>query len=365
MTNQVFWVQLNMGLLVLFLMLHTDFKGVWVPRWSIQDKSAIFDNLDGRFNHIFLQIFALGEAYYPSSYVPNKKKSDIWLREFLDEAHRRNIKVSAWINVLYSWGFAPKNNNNHPINRQPNWYVHDKDDRSIVDYSIEELKEIGTEGYYLAPANPQVQNYITDIAQEIIGRYDFDGIHFDYIRYPNSNFVYDISLRSKFMRNHYIDPIELTAESEFGTRYGTWGCDDLAEQWREFVTSDLTVFMKDLSEILKSKRPGILVSAAVKPDYLSARYDYHQDWLIWLNAGYVDFVCLMAYGKYITKNLNKILEVVHDPYRVTVGLGLYVLSPEEIGQQVDLVRARDFSGVVFFSYDQLKENRAYLDALSP
>jgi uncharacterized lipoprotein YddW (UPF0748 family) len=352
-----------MGLLILVLAMYTDFKGVWIPRWSIKDENAIFDNLDGRFNHIFLQIFALGEAYYPSTCVPTKKRSDRWLIEFLDEAHRRNIKVSAWINVFYSWGFAPRTNNSHPINRQPNWYVRDHNNRSIVDYSIEELKGINTEGYYLAPANPQVQTYIVNIAQEIIRLYDFDGIHFDYIRYPNSDFVYDIDLRSKFMRIYYIDPIDLTNKEDLGTRYGVWGRDDLATKWQEFAPNDLTSFVKHLNEILKAERPDLLISAAVKPNYQSAHYDYNQNWSAWLNAGYVDFVCLMAYGKHITSTLNKVLKAVDDPYRVTVGLGLYVLSPQEIGQQVEFVRSRDFSGVVFYSYDQLKENKAYLDAL--
>ncbi len=352
-----------MGLFILFLVMNTDFKGVWVPRWAIKDQSAIFDNLDGRFNHIFLQIFALGEAYYPSSYVPTKKNSDGWLIAFLEEAHRRNIKVSAWINVFYSWGFAPKTNNKHPINRQPNWYVRDQDNRSIVDYSIEELKQINSEGYYLAPANLQVQTYIADIAQEIISLYDFDGIHFDYIRYPNSGFVYDTELRSKFMRSYYIDPIDLINKGDSGKRYGVWGCDDLATKWQEFVPNELTAFVKYLNEILKAKRPDLLISAAVKPNCQSAHYDYNQNWAAWLNAGYVDFVCLMAYGKHIKSALNNVIKAVDDPSRVNVGLGLYLLSPEEIGQQVDFVRSGDFSGVVFYSYDQLKENKAYLDAL--
>lgn len=352
-----------MGLLILFLGVYMDVKGVWVPRWSIKDQNAIFENLDGRFNHIFLQVFALGEAYYPSSHVPVKKRSDEWLITFIDQAHYRNIKVSAWINVFYSWGFAPKSSNQHPFIQQPHWYVRDRNNRSIVDYTVEELKDINTEGYYLAPANPQVQDYILNIALEIVRRYDFDGIHFDYIRYPNSSFVYDNSLRSKFMREFYIDPIELLDKEDFSKRYGIWGFDDLSAKWQEFAPKDLTAYVKYLSERLKAERPDLLISAAVKPNYQSAYYDYNQNWSIWLNAGYIDFVCLMAYGKYIKGALNKALNVIDDPYRIAVGLGLYVLSPEEIKEQVDYVRSRDFSGVIFYSYDQLKENRAYLNAL--
>lgn len=350
--------------LILFLTLYTDFKGVWIPRWSIGDRNAIFTNLEGEFNHIFLQIFALGETYYPSRYAPNKMGSDRWLKEFLSEAHRRNIKVSAWINVFYSWGFAPKTKDkSHPINRQPNWYLQDQVGRSMLEYDSNELKKFNLEGYYLSPANMQVRTYITNIAEEIIENYDFDGIHLDYIRYPTSEFIYDVSLRSKFMRKYYIDPKDLTTKAEFKTRFSLWGCDDLEKKWREFIYNDLTAFIKELNEDLNKKRPGIQISVAVKPNYTNARYNYYQDWVTWLNFGFVDFVCLMSYGKYIKKNLNKILKVVREPYQVMVGLGLYVLTPEQIKMQVDLVKSKPFSGVVFFSYDQIKENNAYLHSL--
>lgn len=353
-----------MGVFILLFVFYTDFKGVWIPRWSIVDKNDMFTHLDGKFNHIFLQIFALGEAYYPSQYAPNRVQSDRWLKEFLNEAHRRKIKVSAWINVFYSWGYAPKTKNqNHPINRQPNWYVQDRFGRSMLDYDINELKSLGTEGYYLSPSNTQVRSYLTNIAEEIISKYDFDGIHLDYIRYPSSEFIYDVSLRSKFMRKYYIDPKNIFTKSELKTRFSLWGCDDLKKRWREFICNNLTIFVKDLNENLKKNRPGIQISVAVKPNYLTARYEYYQDWMAWLNSGLVDFVCLMSYDKHIETDLNKILKVVKEPHRVTVGLGLYLLSPEEIKRQVELVKSKPFSGIVFFSYDQLKENREYLNTL--
>jgi uncharacterized lipoprotein YddW (UPF0748 family) len=352
-----------MGLLVLCFILSTDLHGVWVPRWSIKDGNDIFDNLDNRFNHIFLQVYALGEAYYPSKYAPSKKRSDQWLIAFLDEAHRRNIRVSAWINVFYAWGFAQKSNKWHPIIRQPNWFVRDQENRSIVDYSIEELKQINCEGYYFAPANPQVRAYLANIALEIVEQYDFDGIHFDYIRYPNSGFVYDTDLRSKFMRYYFIDPLELSKEDEFGIRFGLWGYDDISGKWGEFIRYDLTSYVEYLNKLLKAARPELLISAAVKPNYQSAYRDFDQDWLFWLNAGYLDFVCLMAYGKHIKSNLKDVMKAVNNPSQVTVGLGLYILSPEEISEQVDYIRGTDFSGIVFYSYDQVKENRRYLDAL--
>ena len=83
-----------MGIFILLFVCYTDFKGVWIPRWSIPDKHEIFIHLDGKFNHIFLQIFALGEAYYPSKYAPSKIHSDTWLKQFLNEAGKDKHEIT-------------------------------------------------------------------------------------------------------------------------------------------------------------------------------------------------------------------------------------------------------------------------------
>lgn len=363
LTIGLFWIQFRVGAVLIFLMLSTDFRGVWIPRWSLDDKNEIFTYLDGKFNHIFLQIFALGQAYYPSQYAPTKSHSDAWLKEFLNEAHRRNIKVSAWINVFYSWGFGPRTTEQmHPLNMYPHWYVYDIDDRSILDYSIDELRDLSTEGYYLAPANVQVRSYLLNIINEITDKYDFDGIHLDYTRYPRQGFVYDVYVRSKFMQQFHIDPYELVTQPDMSQRYGLWGVDDLKHQWHEFIADDLTSFVKEVQASVKAGR-HVSLSAAVKPQYHEARAQYFQDWPTWLNEGYVDFVCLMSYGKNLDGMVNHALRAVEEPHRVMVGLGLYLLTPQQIQHQVNLVRSKPFSGVVFFSYEQLKENKAYLHTL--
>ena len=38
--------------------------------------------------------------------------------------------------------------------------------------------------WYLDPGNPGTADYLIRIAKEITSRYDIDGIHLDYIRYP-------------------------------------------------------------------------------------------------------------------------------------------------------------------------------------
>lgn len=362
LTTQLFYIQLVVGVFLIVLTFASDFRGVWVPRWSLDDRNEILTQLDGRFNHIFLQIFALGYAYYPSQYAPSKIHTDAWLRTFLEEAHRRNIQVSAWVNLFYSWGFAPRTREQtHPINMHPNWYVYDGHGRSMLDYSIDELRRLSSEGYYLAPSNTQVRSYLCAIINEIVTNYDFDGVHLDYVRYPRENFIYDVYVRSAFMEQYYIDPLELTTNYTMPQRYGLWGVDSLTQAWRGFVADDLTAFIRDVGAIVGSR--GAVLSVAVKPQYEEARNHYFQDWPAWLGNDYVDFVCLMSYGKNINSMLHAVLRAVNEPERVMVGIGLYLLTPQQVQEQIRLVRSQPFSGVVFFSYDQLKKNKAYLHTL--
>ncbi len=41
-------------------------------------------------------------------------------------------------------------------------------------------------GYFLDPANPCVQKFITSLLKEIVDNYSVDGLNIDYIRYPKS-----------------------------------------------------------------------------------------------------------------------------------------------------------------------------------
>jgi uncharacterized lipoprotein YddW (UPF0748 family) len=235
--------------------------------------------------------------------------------------------------------------------------------RSILDYSPEELKDLVMEGYYLAPAHPGVRRYLLQIVEELVRKYDFDGIHFDYIRYPNNRFTGDVQLRTMFDRKYYIDPRGLAQPESLGVRISEWGYEDLAEKWRRFIPDDLSALVALLYRKIKAIRPGMLVSAAVKSDYLVARDEYQQDWATWLNNGYIDFVCLMAYGRNIEPTLKKNLAAVNDPGRVIVGLGAYALTPGVIADQVRFVERSPYGGVTIFSYEEIKKNRGFLNIL--
>ncbi len=358
----------TIGLAALFLLNLSSFRGIWIPRWSLDTdfEKIVRDVSEVGFNHCFVQIFALGESYYPSSCAPNKYfPPGRQLHQFIKNAHNRNIKVHAWVNLFYIWSHSAQNSDpQHPINSKPDWFVWTKDGRPMQSLSSEQIRNAGIEGYYLAPANYWVQEYLKSIILEIVTDYDFDGIHLDYVRYPANDFAYDPATRAKFFRQIYIDPEELFNNyPSLISRLGRSGYNDLYRRWFQFLCDDLSDFVYRLNIEIKRKKPGVYLSAAVKPDPVKARQEYYQDWVTWINRGYIDFVCTMTYTKDLKFYLTKINKEVLFQDRVMIGLGLYIQSPEEIYQQVNLLKNYDYGGVIFFSYEHLQKNRSYATAL--
>lgn len=164
------------------------------------------------------------------------------------------------------------------------------------------------------------------------------------------------------MREHCIDPGILSLPG-FENRYGTWGQADFREHWQAWVRDDLTRFITALKTRMSVKKPWVSLSVAVKPDHEAAARDFYQDWPHWINANLVDFVCLMAYSNSIERILSEALRVANDPGKVAVGLGIYRHTPERIRAQVKGVAKHPFCGIVYFSYEELRKNTAFLYTL--
>lgn len=136
---------------------------------------------DANFNTIMLQVRARGDLLYPSAIEPWSKALTGTLggnpgydplQFVIDEAHKRGIEVHAWWNVykVYGTGTPPSTNPPHVVLAKP------------------ELCKTYAGEWWIDPGMPETKNYLLNLAMEMIRKYDIDAIHFDFIRYPNSNF---------------------------------------------------------------------------------------------------------------------------------------------------------------------------------
>ena len=142
-----------------------------------EDLIRILDQLKAiNVNTVLFQTRVRATAAYPSdlepwegsfSGVPGKTPCYDPLQFAIDECHRRGMELHAWV-VAIPIGKWNTTGCKWVRSRYP----------SLV-------KRIGEEGY-MNPEASGTADYIANICEDITTHYDIDGIHLDYIRYPET-----------------------------------------------------------------------------------------------------------------------------------------------------------------------------------
>ena len=128
-----------------------------------------------RINTVLLQTRIRGTVIYPSSLEPwdgcmsgqpGRSPGYDPLRFAIDECHKRGMELHAWVVTLPlgKWNGAGCRNMR---NKYPKL-----------------IRRIGEDGF-LNPEQPQTGDVIASVCEEIVRKYNVDGIHLDYIRYPD------------------------------------------------------------------------------------------------------------------------------------------------------------------------------------
>ena len=142
-----------------------------------RELTAILDRLQRvGINTVLLQTRVRASTIYPSDIEPfdqcltgrfGQSPGYDPLRFAIDECHRRGMECHAWMVTI-------------PIGKttEARFKEFKKRNHTLT-------KTIGQEGY-MNPENPQTGDYLARICAEVTRRYDIDGIHLDYIRYPET-----------------------------------------------------------------------------------------------------------------------------------------------------------------------------------
>lgn len=329
---------------------------------------------------LFVQVYRGGRAWFDSSHAdPSPHRVLVaahgrdTLSELLEQAHARSLRVHAWVNVLSNAGRrdAP------PVAELGREAAQvDRQGRSVLDYPELDVPppdrayyRMGTPQVWLDPAVPAVVEYLVATFGELVDRYpELDGLHLDYIRYPD---VLPFSPGSRFgvglefgygevARRRFRE--ETGREAPFG---GSTAHGDRFDDWRR---DQLTQLVRRIGEATRTRHPELELSAAVWawPDraYLSV----FQDWRGWIEEGLLDFAVPMLYTRdprLLHYNSRAFTGGVAGD-RVWIGLGswLFQRSPEGAVRQLREVAAARPTGVALFSWDALAEAPELLDALT-
>ena len=142
-----------------------------------QEMTLILDQLkQANINTVMIQARVRASTIYPSDIEPfdvcltgthGRAPDYDPLAFIIDECHRRGMECHAWMVTI-------------PIGK-----TNEQRFKDFKRRNPQLVKTVGKEGY-MDPENPQTGDYLARICAEVTRRYDIDGIHLDYIRYPET-----------------------------------------------------------------------------------------------------------------------------------------------------------------------------------
>ncbi len=328
-------------------------------------------------NTLIVQVRGRGDAFYKSRFEPrsldlkDQPESFDPLATVLRRAHRAGIKVHAWMNthLLCDVSELPSDPG-HVYQKHPDWlgvprkaaselYALDPWDARYREWIVKVSKENMTEleGLYTCPAHPEVKEHLVNVFLDVVGNYDVDGIHFDYVRYPSPDFSYSRTALDRFRAT--IEPG--LAEEERRTASALARSRPLLyvelypQAWDRFRREQITELVERIAAAARSKKPGVMVSAAVFANDEDAFNRRYQDWKVWLERGALDAVCPMAYtpDTEVWKRQIAIARGFSFGRQLWAGIGTYRQTPESALEKIRLARRMGADGVILFSYGQL------------
>ncbi|MGE5179100.1 MAG: glycoside hydrolase family 10 protein [Bacteroidota bacterium] len=320
-------------------------------------------------NTILAQVRGRGDAYYKSDIAPPGE--DIGgapagfdpLDRLIQRAHAAGLEVHAWINVYLVWSAgAPPTSPLHVVNAHPEWISVRADGTRLVEMVPLEFQEERIEGMFLAPGNPAVKRHLREIVKEIVTRYAVDGIHLDYVRYPEPTVGYDAATRTEFERQFGVDPLQI--DNPDSTTLAVVGADrlpDLRAKWIQWKRDQVTDLVRTLRADLNLQGRPIKLTAAVIADENAALNRYLQEWPTWLREGIIDAALPMTYSPTTSTVVRQLTEALEIPThrQVWAGIAVYNEGSRDAAEKMRRARALGVDGIALFSYDTLLESASY------
>ena len=301
-----------------------EVRGVWLH-------TGLFDVTEAK---ALMQMDSLFNAYreiginnlFCYNAMPGENRFEWnYLEALIKKGHERGIKI----HPIFYPGYAI--NLEKELVEHPSWLIRDMDGKFLPHFNL---------------ANPEVRNYWVQRISEAL-KYDIDGIHLDYIRFPTTQvYSYDSLTCEAFKKKFDFSPLEV---------YHDCGSMIWCE-WIKWNADQVTILVEDISRMIKKSPKKIVLGADVFPDSETASVLIAQDWGKWARAGLIDFICPMTY----TNNTGLFREYIRNAMKladgncnVYPGIGVHSahnhITRELIIEEVRITREEKTNGLVFFS----------------
>lgn len=335
-----------------------------------KEMRAILDTLVKlKLNLVIFQIRPMCDALYASKLEPWSefltgtmgKAPDPYydpLETWVKESHARGLEIHVWFNPYRA---------HHPSGKSPIASDH------IVKTNPELAPKYGTH-YWMNPTNPKVMDRSLAVINDVVKRYDIDGIHLDDYFYPYKETVNGQELDFP--------------DDDTWTEYQKSGGKLSRADWRRDAVNR---FVKRMYDETKAAKPWVKVGISPfgiwKPGHPAQIKGFNQyeglyaDAKLWLNEGWVDYYTPQLYwsikpvdqsyplllGWWAGENTKgRNLWPGNAAYRLGAP-GVRGRAPwpaTELADQIKATRAQPgATGNVYFSMKSLQDNMGVIDSL--
>lgn len=363
-----------------------DVRGLWVLRSTLASPKSVQQMVttaqQSGFNTIIVQVRGRGDAYYNSRIEPRAAELEDQPLSFdplamtIELAHAAGLKVHAWFNVdLVSSATLLPRARTHVVALHPEWVMVPKSlAQSMRNAPTDTPAYLGqiartvraqsdqVEGLYLSPVLQASRDYTTSVVSDLVSRYSIDGLHLDYLRYPNEAFDYSPASLAAF-RAAALPTVTAEMRARLDallSATATAWTDALPRAWSDFRRQRLTQLATSIRTAAVTARPGLMITAAVAPSADEARDGRLQDWRLWAQSGIIDALCPMIYTTDPAEFADAVARVKSDAgvAAVWAGIGAYKLTPARTIENLRTVRKAGVAGVLLYSYDSLTSGDA-------
>jgi hypothetical protein len=265
-------------------------------------------------------------------------------------AHKHGIKVEKWF-------VAMLNNDANLIKLHPDWFVVNRESKSCI-------TDPPYAGYYrfFCPSNPDVRQFLKTKLDEFLKIPGLDGIHLDYIRYPDVILPQALWSQYKIVQDKEYPPYDYCyckiCREKFKLLTGSdplvISHPDSDQAWKQFRYDQITDLVRGLAEYCHKNRKKI--SAAVFPGPSVAKKLVRQEWEKWP----LDEVMPMLYQNFYYGNQSWIEDETAEGVKALSSViplysGLYIpsLNPREMQSAISKSVGGGASGICLFTYESM------------
>jgi len=271
--------------------------------------------------------------------------------EIINEAKKAGLETHTWLMVM----------------ARPDVYREtDHDDWFMVNRNgISCAEDPPYVDYYrwLCPNHPEVLPFLRDQITKLASTTHADGIHFDYIRYPDVILPKALQPKYNLVQNNEMPEFDYCYCEYCQTKFKELTGKNILEikhpekdrDWREFRLNSITKIVDELTDIVRLSDKK--VTAAVFPTPENSRSWVRQDWTRWK----LDAVYPMLYHGFYEEKIEWIgdaitigLDETRCKIPIFAGIFLHDMTPKDFTGTIEIVKSKHGAGISIFNWNDMR-----------